>query len=724
MENKFKLPKIELFSNLNIFLDESNSPSINFVLKEKLIKRGANIIDTIDIHKNKILNYYITTDINQDIKSIKNFNLVTPLWVDISIKTNIVQNPLFFNPDLSLFFSGINAIVVGINERDCKELYSSIETFGGQWSPTYKKGVTHIITLFNSVKIKDIDEDVKIILPHWFEDCVKLKRRIPDKIYLHPNPSLLQFGTKYINQLYTKEQALEFIEPSYPYLKDKKFYIDPDIKKSNDYEKYGPLLQKSGVTILDNKNFDQADYIILKNKNNIYNIKQTQISNIPIVTEFWLYDVLRKKRIIRPYSKLCYSFLEYLDLPKMENNIITITNYHGQARKYIIQLIYALGAKFTSNMTTENTHIICGECCGKKYEKAIEWNIEIINHIWLEESYRNRCVQALTKPLYTYYPPQLNSIVGDIYVEWNNHQHIVSLFQQGVTTTTSSSKEVNENYHESEEMSNQLSNVNNSIKSFDTNANSNIYTNNTSTSSPQIIGTLRPVEDKNDLLKTPLSKNRKSKLNDIITISSDSSLKDNNKAILIQSDNQSASSKMRKIKSLGGNFVNNINQCTHLLTKKIAKTEKFIIGISICKYIINYQWLNSSYYAGRMLDESQFPLIDKLIEKEFSFSLKKTLNSSKHKKILENRGFIITPNVSPSREVLTRIIISAGGEVYPEGTLLNSLKVTDFIISSPQDKDLWSFYSSKGFKVYNADFVLFGILRQELPIKNKLLILA
>jgi len=64
-----------------------------------------------------------------------------------------------------------------------------------------------------------------------------------------------------------------------------------------------------------------------------------------------------------------------------------------------------------------------------------------------------------------------------------------------------------------------------------------------------------------------------------------------------------------------------------------------------------------------MLDESQFPLIDKLIEKEFSFSLKKTLNSSKHKKILENRGFIITPNVSPSREVLTRIIISAGGEV-------------------------------------------------------------
>eukprot|EP00833_Pecoramyces_ruminatium_P000768 jgi/Orpsp1_1/1174800/evm.model.c7180000051472.1 len=242
-------------------------------LREKLIKKGANIINTVDINKNKILNYYITTDINKDINSIKNFNFVTPLWVDISIKTNIVQNPLFFNPDISYFFSGINATAIGIDERDCKELYSSIETFGGQWSPSYKKGVTHIITLFDSIKIENIDKDVKIILPHWFEDCVKLKRKIPDKIYLHPNPSLLQFGTEYINQLYTKEQALEFIEPTYPYLKGKKFYIDPDIKKSGDFIKYHPLLLSSGVKILDNKNIDQADYIILKNKNNIRYVK-------------------------------------------------------------------------------------------------------------------------------------------------------------------------------------------------------------------------------------------------------------------------------------------------------------------------------------------------------------------------------------------------------------------------------------------------------------------
>ncbi|ORX82056.1 hypothetical protein BCR32DRAFT_203130, partial [Anaeromyces robustus] len=103
--------------------------------------------------------------------------------------------------------------------------------------------------------------------------------------------------------------------------------------------------------------------------------------------------------------------------------------------------------------------------------------------------------------------------------------------------------------------------------------------------------------------------------------------------------------------------------CTHLLSKKIAKTEKFLIGISLCKHIIHYDWLSFSYNAGRMLDESFFPLIDKINEKEFSFSLQESLNRSKQKKLLENMTFIITPNVFPSRVVLSRIISSAGGNV-------------------------------------------------------------
>ena len=114
---------------------------------------------------------------------------------------------------------------------------------------------------------------------------------------------------------------------------------------------------------------------------------------------------------------------------------------------------------------------------------------------------------------------------------------------------------------------------------------------------------------------------------------------------------------------MGGKIVKNIQNCTHLLAKKIAKTEKFLIGISLCKHIIHYDWLSSSYEAGRMLEESYFPLKDKLNEKEFAFSLQESLNRSKQRRLLNNLTFIVTTNVFPSRSVLSRIITSAGGKV-------------------------------------------------------------
>jgi twin BRCT domain len=37
---------------------------------------------------------------------------------------------------------------------------------------------------------------------------------------------------------------------------------------------------------------------------------------------------------------------------------MTVTNFQGEARAYLEKLIEACGAKFTRNMTTENTHLI------------------------------------------------------------------------------------------------------------------------------------------------------------------------------------------------------------------------------------------------------------------------------------------------------------------------------------------------------------------------------
>lgn len=46
-----------------------------------------------------------------------------------------------------------------------------------------------------------------------------------------------------------------------------------------------------------------------------------------------------------------------------------------------------MGAKVTTTMSIENTHLICSAPVGQKYQSAQLWNMHIVNHIWLEDMY-------------------------------------------------------------------------------------------------------------------------------------------------------------------------------------------------------------------------------------------------------------------------------------------------------------------------------------------------
>ena len=87
---------------------------------------------------------------------------------------------------------------------------------------------------------------------------------------------------------------------------------------------------------------------------------------------------------------------------------MTVTNYQGEARTYLEKLIEACGAKFTRNMTTANTHLIAASKNGEKCKHAHDWGIDIVNHLWLEETYAKWQVQSVTVPRYTHFPPTTN----------------------------------------------------------------------------------------------------------------------------------------------------------------------------------------------------------------------------------------------------------------------------------------------------------------------------
>ena len=97
-----------------------------------------------------------------------------------------------------------------------------------------------------------------------------------------------------------------------------------------------------------------------------------------------------------------------------------MTNYQGEARAYLEKLIEACGATFTRNMTSANTHLIAARCSflpsfradsskyGDKCKHAHDWGIDVVNHLWLEETYAKWALQPVTIPRYTYFPPQTN----------------------------------------------------------------------------------------------------------------------------------------------------------------------------------------------------------------------------------------------------------------------------------------------------------------------------
>jgi hypothetical protein len=93
---------------------------------------------------------------------------------------------------------------------------------------------------------------------------------------------------------------------------------------------------------------------------------------------------------------------------------ISVTNYTSLSREIIKTMITNMGAQYTSQLTPDNTHLICAAAEGEKYRKAQEWNVNIVNHLWIEDCWQKWTLQALTKPQYLVHRMSLSRVVGDI----------------------------------------------------------------------------------------------------------------------------------------------------------------------------------------------------------------------------------------------------------------------------------------------------------------------
>jgi hypothetical protein len=122
----------------------------------------------------------------------------------------------------------------------------------------------------------------------------------------------------------------------------------------------------------------------------------------------WLYYLITHGVWTNPMQRMMHYPRPREGVPGFKDYKISISSYTGEARVYLENLIKATGAEFTKTFKQENTHLIAAHKNSEKCEAAAEWGVNIVNHLWLEDSYAKCKEMPLTENRYTYFPPRTN----------------------------------------------------------------------------------------------------------------------------------------------------------------------------------------------------------------------------------------------------------------------------------------------------------------------------
>ncbi|POS87894.1 hypothetical protein EPUL_000402 [Erysiphe pulchra] len=354
--------------------------------------------------------------------------VVIPDWIAHSLMRNKEAGIRPYTPDPALIFSSVNISCADIPSGDKDAIIGAVLAMGGVETNSLTKLTTHIcaLTIDHPKCQHAIEKNLKckIILPHWFDDCLKLGKRIDEAPYLLPDPEI--FRKKPEDELpmpicdtvkgATSPRPASILVPTnspsrcLTVFDKKKVMISNDLELSQRSLKViEDLIKGGGGSII--SNVRNADIFICHWRDgNDY--KFASQAGLDVGNLSWLYHLITHNVWTSPLRRLLHYPVPRNGIPGFENFRITLSNYGGEARTYLENLVIAAGAEFTKSMKQDNTHLITARKNSEKCQAAQEWGIEMINHLWIEESYARCAPQRLTDPRYTHFPPRTN--LGEI----------------------------------------------------------------------------------------------------------------------------------------------------------------------------------------------------------------------------------------------------------------------------------------------------------------------
>lgn len=261
-----------------------------------------------------------------------------------------------------------------------------------------------------------------------FDDCLRIGKRLDEDPYLLPDPEILRkpphdpiVETKRVDM-----QGATSALPTEPprvntrqlnIFKGKKIMLNNDLKISSRLRGVlEDLIDQGGGTTTGSVH--KADVLICHYRDSSeYRTASRAGKEVGNLT--WLYYLITHNTWTSPMKRLLHYPISQYGLPGFNKFRISLSNYNGEARVYLENLAIAAGGAFTKTMKEDNTHLITAHQHSEKCDAAREWNINMVNHLWLEDSYAKWQIQTLSNPRYTYFPPRTNlsGIVGQTQID-------------------------------------------------------------------------------------------------------------------------------------------------------------------------------------------------------------------------------------------------------------------------------------------------------------------
>lgn len=382
--------------------------------------------------------------------------VVKPTWVLDSAKIGVHLPDRPYSPNPENIFSDVLVVIAGLPAGDKAALKAGVNAMGGQATNELTKMVTHVIaydTNGRECRIAKI-HGIKIVIPQWIDDCLKLNRRLDEAPYLldtvsgakqdvpasqaEPCKTIVSSrksgpfdftfppSSRYVPNFFPrlmggnlegaqidKSETLEnstqliisSLEPKSQLFQNHAFYIGSDLCLSTRMEAtIMQIIIDCGGQVTTSFTTEPKPTVYIGRYRDGDEYVWASRSHMLVGNLVWLYYMVSNKMWTSPLDKLLHYPVPREGIPTLKDVKMSITNYYGDGRAYVIELIETLGADYTREFSPNNSFLVAGAPEGSKFDAARSWNVHVVNHLWLEECFAKWQEMSMSLPQYTHFP--------------------------------------------------------------------------------------------------------------------------------------------------------------------------------------------------------------------------------------------------------------------------------------------------------------------------------